>query len=144
MFGPHDKYDFNKCHVTPATIRKVADMMNPIPVWGDGTELRDLLYIEDFVEALQIVMEKETEMFEVYNVGSNEVHSVNDVLELMKESVGYFAPIEYIKGKPSMIPTRKIDSNKINNKLGWFPKVSLKDGLMKAYNWYLENKEEFK
>jgi nucleoside-diphosphate-sugar epimerase len=144
LFGPHDKYDFNKCHVTPATIRKVADMMNPIPVWGDGTELRDLLYIEDFVEALRIVMEKETEMFEVYNVGSNEVHSVNDVLELMKESVGYFAPIEYIKGKPSMIPTRKIDSNKINNKLGWLPKVSLKDGLMKAYNWYLENKEEFK
>jgi serine/threonine protein kinase len=45
LFGPHDKYDFNKCHVTPATIRKVADKMNPIPVWGDGIEFRDLLYI---------------------------------------------------------------------------------------------------
>jgi GDP-L-fucose synthase len=118
--------------------------MNPIPVWGDGTELRDLLYIEDFVEALQVVMENETEMFEIYNVGSNEVHSVNDVLELMKESVGHSAPIEYINGKPSMIPTRRINSDKIRTKLGWEPKVSLKDGLMKAYKWYLENKEEFR
>jgi GDP-L-fucose synthase len=144
LFGPHDKYDFNKCHVTPATIRKVADKMNPIPVWGDGTELRDLLYIGDFVEALQVVMEKETEMFEVYNVGSNEVHSVNDVLTLMRASADYSAPVEYIKGKPSMIPTRKINSDKIREKLGWKPKVSLKDGLMLAYNWYLGHKEEFK
>jgi nucleoside-diphosphate-sugar epimerase len=84
LFGPHDKYDFNKCHVTPATIRKVADEMNPIPIWGDGTELRDLLYIEDFVEALQVIMENETEMFEVYNVGSNNVYSVLEVLDMMK------------------------------------------------------------
>ena len=144
LFGPHDKYDFNKCHVTPATIRKVADKMNPIPVWGDGSELRDLLYIEDFVEALQIVMEKETEMFQVYNVGSNEVYSVNDVLGKMKHIVDYEAPTEYIQGKPSMIPTRRIDSNKIKENLGWESKTKLEDGLKLAYVWYMENKEEFK
>jgi GDP-L-fucose synthase len=143
LFGPHDKYDFNKCHVTPATIRKVADKMNPIPVWGDGSELRDLLYIEDFVEALQVVMEKEEDMFEVYNVGCNNVYSVNEVVEKMKNIVDYNAPIEYIQGKPSMIPTRKIDSNKIINKLGWTPKTSLEDGLKKAYVWYMEHKQEF-
>jgi GDP-L-fucose synthase len=143
LFGPHDKYDFNKCHVTPATIRKVADKMNPIPVWGDGSELRDLLYIEDFVEALQIVMEKEEDMFEVYNVGCNNVYSVNEVVEKMKEIVDYNAPIEYIQGKPSMIPTRKIDSNKIINKLGWTPKTPLEVGLKKAYVWYMEHKSEF-
>jgi GDP-L-fucose synthase len=143
LFGPHDKYDFNKCHVTPATIRKVADKMNPIPVWGDGSELRDLLYIEDFVEALQVVMEKETEMFQVYNVGSNEVHSVNDVLGLMKHIVDYNAPTEYIQGKPSMIPTRRIDSNKIKENLGWESKTSLEVGLKNAYVWYMEHKNEF-
>ena len=144
LFGPHDKYDFNKCHVTPATIRKVADKMNPIPVWGDGTELRDLLYIEDFVEALQVVLEKEIkEGFEVYNVGSNNVYSVLDVLEIMKKVANYEAPIEFIKGKPSMIPTRKIDSNKIYDNLGWKAKTSLEDGLKLGYEWYLQNKEEF-
>jgi GDP-L-fucose synthase len=144
LFGPHDKYDFNKCHVTPATIRKVADKMNPIPVWGDGTELRDLLYIEDFVEALQVVMEKEEVMFEVYNIGSNKVYSVLEVLDIMKRVAQYDAPTEFISGKPSMIPTRKIDSNKIKNQLGWEAKTSLESGLKIAYDWYLKNKEEFK
>jgi GDP-L-fucose synthase len=143
LFGPHDKYDFNKCHVTPATIRKVADRMNPIPVWGDGSELRDLLYIEDFVEALQIVIEKEEEMFNVYNVGSNRVYSVLEVLEIMKGIANHDAPTEFISGKPSMIPTRKIDSNKIKNNLGWEAKTPLEDGFEKAYSWYLENKKEF-
>lgn len=144
LFGPHDKYDFNKCHVTPATIRKVADQLNPIPIWGDGTELRDLLYVEDFVEALQVVMEKEEDMFEVYNVGSNKVFSVLEVLDVMKKVADYSAPIEFISGKPSMIPTRKIDSNKIKNKLGWESTTSLESGLKIAYEWYLKNKEEFK
>ena len=143
LFGPHDKYDFNKCHVTPATIRKVADQMNPIPVWGDGSELRDLLYIEDFVEALQIVMEKETEEYQVYNIGSNRVYSVLEVLEAMKRIANFDAPTEFIKGKPSMIPTRKIDSFKIFDNLGWQATTSLEDGLANAYEWYLEHKDEF-
>lgn len=144
LYGPHDKYDLNKCHVTPATIRKVADKMNPIPIWGDGSELRDLLYIDDFIESLQIVMENETEEFQVYNVGSNKVFSVLDVLETMKNVAGYNAPIEFIKGKPSMIPTRKIDSFKIYNKLGWKATTSLEAGLAKSYEWYLKHSSEFK
>jgi GDP-L-fucose synthase len=143
LFGPHDKYDFNKCHVTPATIRKVADKLYPIPIWGDGKELRDLLYIDDFVEALQVIIENETSDFEVYNVGSNRVYSVLEVLENMKSLANYDAPTEFIQGKPSMIPTRRIDSNKIKNKLGWESKTSLIDGLLKTYMWYLENKNEF-
>jgi GDP-L-fucose synthase len=117
--------------------------MNPIPVWGDGSELRDLLYVGDFVEALQVVMENETEMFEVYNVGSNSVHSVLEVLDIMKEVASYNAPTEFISGKPSMIPTRKIDSNKIYNNLGWKSTTSLNDGLKLAYDWYLKHKNEF-
>ena len=144
LYGPHDKYDFNKCHVTPATIRKVADKMNPIPIWGDGGELRDLLYIEDFVEALQIVMENETDDFEVYNVGSNEVYSVIAVLDVMKKVASYDAPTEFIKGKPSMIPIRKIDSHKIFNKFGWRSTTPLESGLRKSFEWYLKNQSEFK
>lgn len=143
LFGPHDKYDFAKCHVTPATIRKVADNMNPIPVWGDGTELRDLLYIDDFIEALQLVIEKQ-ETYDVFNIGCNNVYSVNDVLFTMKQLVGNTNPIEYVKGKPSMIPTRRIDSTKIERVLGWKATTPLHVGLQKAYEWYLANKDEFK
>lgn len=143
LYGPHDKYDFAKCHVTPATIRKVADNLNPIPVWGDGTELRDLLYINDFVEAVQLVIEKQ-DTYDVYNVGSNNVYSVNDVLFTMKQLVGNNNPIEYVKGKPSMIPTRRISSDKIKHNLGWTAKTPLHIGLQRAYDWYLANKDEFK
>jgi GDP-L-fucose synthase len=118
--------------------------MNPIPIWGDGSELRDLLFIDDFVDALQIIMEKEESMFEVYNVGSNKVYSVLEVLDEMKKIANYDAPTEFISGKPSMIPTRKIDSNKIKEKLGWEANTTLQNGLKIAYNWYKENKEEFK
>ena len=143
LYGPHDKFDFAKCHVTPATIRKVADNMNPIPVWGKGDELRDLLYIDDFVDAVQLIMERQ-ESYDTFNVGSNTVHSVNDVLSMMKRIVGNTHPIEYVSGKPSMIPVRKIDSTKIMTALGWSPKVTIEDGLKRTHDWYLANKEEFK
>ena len=142
LYGPHDKYDFAKCHVTPATIRKVADNMNPIPIWGDGTELRDLLYIDDFVDAIQILIEKQHE-YNVFNIGSNTVYSVNEVLERMKKIVHNDNEITYVKGKPSMIPVRKISSEKFMKKFNWQPKVDLDTGLKNAFDWYLANKQEF-
>ena len=45
----NDKYDFEKCHVTPNNIRKVHDNLNPIPLWGDGTEVRDIIHVDDMV-----------------------------------------------------------------------------------------------
>jgi GDP-L-fucose synthase len=135
LYGPHDKYDLDKCHVTPASIIKVATRLDPIPVWGDGTEIRDLLYVEDFCEALQIIMEKE-EHHEIYNVGSNAGYSVNEVIEYLKEIEGLESPIDYVNNKAPMIPKRLIDSFKIFDKLGWSAKTSIKEGLEKSINWY--------
>lgn len=143
LYGPHDKYDFARCHVTPATIRKVADNLNPIPIWGDGSELRDLLYIDDFISALELIIEKQNS-YDCYNIGSNKVYSVMDVLNTMKSLVNNINPVEFIAGKPSMIPVRKINSNKIMNQLGWSPKISLEQGLLKTYQWYLDHQSEFK
>lgn len=135
LYGPHDKYDLDKCHVTPASVIKVATRLNPIPVWGDGTEIRDLLYVEDFCEALQIIMEKEKN-HEIYNVGSNAGYSVNEVIGYLKEIEGLESPIEYVNNKAPMIPKRLIDSFKIFDKLGWSAKTSIKEGLEKTLNWY--------
>ena len=135
LYGPHDKYDLDKCHVTPASIIKVATRLDPIPVWGDGTEIRDLLYVEDFCEALQLIMEKE-EAHEIYNVGSNKGYSVNEVIDYLKEIEGLESPIDYVNNKAPMIPTRLIDSYKIFYTLGWSAKTSIKEGLEKTLNWY--------
>jgi GDP-L-fucose synthase len=130
LYGPHDKYD-----VTPASIIKVATRLDPIPVWGDGTEIRDLLYVEDFCEALQLIMEKE-EAHEIYNVGSNKGYSVNEVIQYLKEIEGLESPIDYVNNKAPMIPKRLIDSYKIFYTLGWEAKTSIKEGLEKTLNWY--------
>ena len=135
LYGPHDKYDLDKCHVTPASIIKVASRLDPIPVWGDGTEIRDLLYVEDFCEALQLIMEKE-EAHEIYNVGSNKGYSVNEVIRYLKEIEGLESPIDYVNNKAPMIPKRLIDSYKIFYTLGWEAKTSIKEGLEKTLNWY--------
>ena len=135
LYGPHDKYDLDKCHVTPASIIKVATRLDPIPVWGDGTEIRDLLYVEDFCEALQLIMEKE-QQHEIYNVGSNAGYSVNEVIGYLKEIEGLESPIDYVNNKAPMIPTRLIDSFKVYDKLGWSAKTSIKEGLEKTLNWY--------
>ena len=135
LYGPHDKYDLDKCHVTPASIIKIATRLNPIPVWGDGTEIRDLLYVEDFCEALQIIMENE-EHHEIYNIGSNAGYSVNEVIEYLKEIEGLESPIDYVNNKAPMIPKRLIDSFKIFDKLGWSAKTLIKEGLEKTLNWY--------
>jgi nucleoside-diphosphate-sugar epimerase len=135
LYGPHDKYDLDKCHVTPASIIKIATRLDPIPVWGDGTEIRDLLYVEDFCEALQLIMEKE-EAHEIYNVGSNKGYSVNEVIEYLKEIEGLESPIDYVNNKAPMIPKRLIDSYKIFYTLGWEAKTSIKEGLEKTIKWY--------
>ena len=83
-------------------------------------------------------------MYEVYNIGSNNVYSILDILEFTKKIADYDAPTEFIQGKPSMIPTRKIDSNKIKNKLGWEAKTNIVDGLKMTYDWYLKHQNEFK
>jgi GDP-L-fucose synthase len=137
-YGPHDKWDFDKCHVTPATIRKVVDKHNPIEVWGDGEDIRDVIYIEDFVEGLVTVMEQCKEKYEVVNIGSNTDYSVNEILETCMEVENYDAPIEHISGKPSMIPIRKISSDKMKEKYGWEAKHTLEDGVRKTIKWYRE------
>ena len=137
-FGPNDKFDFEKCHVTPANIRKVADGLNPIPLWGDGTEIRDLLHVEDMAEGFLWVAEK-CPRYDIVNVCYGEGFSVNQVLEWLKEMEGNTNPIEHTNNKAPMIPVRLLSSEKIN-KMGWKPKRDLKQALKETMEWYKENK----
>lgn len=140
-YGPNDKYDFEKCHVTPANIRKVADGLNPIPVWGDGTEVRDLIHVDDCVDAFITVAEK-VDTYDIYNICYGEGYTVNEVLNTIKEIEGNTNPIEYVNNKAPMIPVRLLSNEKLR-KLGWKPKYDLRNGLKDALKWYKEHKNEF-
>jgi GDP-L-fucose synthase len=140
-YGPNDKYDYEKCHVTPANIRKVADGSNPIPVWGDGTEIRDVIHVDDMVSGFICVAEN-VDTYDIYNVCYGSGYSVNEVLNTIKEVDNNDNPIEYVTNKAPMIPTRLLSNEKLL-KLGWKPKYDLKSGLEDALNWYKSNKHLF-
>lgn len=140
-FGPNDKFDFEKCHVTPANIRKVADGLNPIPLWGDGTEVRDVIHVDDMVGGFITVAEK-VDKYDIYNVCYGKGHTVMEVLNLIKEIEGNDNPIEFVNNKAPMIPTRLLSNEKLL-KLGWKPKYDLRSGLEDALKWYKENKDQF-
>ena len=140
-YGPNDKYDFEKCHVTPANIRKVADNLNPIPLWGDGTEVRDVIHVDDMVSGFICVAENVDE-YDIYNVSYGLGYTVMEVLELIKEIEGNDNPIEFVNNKAPMIPVSLLDNSKLVS-LGWKPKYHLKSGLEDALRWYKENKDSF-
>jgi GDP-L-fucose synthase len=140
-FGPNDKFDYEKCHVTPANIRKVADNLNPIPVWGDGSEIRDVIHVDDMVSGFICVAEN-VHTHDIYNVSYGEGYTVNEVLDTIKEIEGNTNPIEYVNNKAPMIPVRLLDNTKLKA-LGWKPKYDLQSGLTDALKWYKENKNQF-
>ena len=141
LYGPYDKYDFEKCHVTPANIRKVADNLNPIPLWGDGTEVRDIIHVDDMVSGFATVAEN-VDTYDIYNVCYGEGYTVMEVLELIKEIEGNDNPIEFVNNKAPMIPKRLLSNEKLR-KLGWKPKYDLRSGLKNAIDWYKEHKNEY-
>ena len=140
-FGPNDKFDYEKCHVTPASIRKVADGLNPIPVWGDGSDVRDLLHVEDMAEGIVFVAEN-VDKYDIFNVCYGSGYTVNEVLQILKELDNNENPIEYVNNKAFMISVRLLSSEKIN-KLGWKPKFELREALEKTMRWYKVNKHQY-
>ena len=140
-FGPNDKYDFEKCHVTPANIRKIADGLNPIPLWGDGTEVRDIIHVDDMVSGFICVAEN-VHTYDIYNVCYGKGHTVMEVLKLLQEIEGNTNPIEFVNNKAPMIPKRLLSNEKLR-KLGWEPKYDLRSGLEDALKWYKEHREEY-
>ena len=128
----------NTCGFIESNIRKVADGLNPIPVWGDGTEVRDLLHVEDMADGFIFVAEN-NDTYNIFNVCYGEGFTVNETLATIKELDNNTNPIEYVNNKAPMIPVRLLSSKKIND-LGWKPKRNLKEALKETIEWYKANK----
>jgi dTDP-glucose 4,6-dehydratase len=113
----------------------------PLPVYGDGMNVRDWIYVEDHCEAVLTVFEK-GRPGEVYNVGANnEWPNIEIVKQILKELRKPDSLISFVKDRPGHDRRYAIDSRKIQNELGWQPRTSFGDGLKKTVNWYLENEK---
>lgn len=136
IYGEFDDFEFETSHVLPALIRKVAERQNPIEVWGTGNDIRDLIYVDDFVDAVLLSMKK-IESYNPINIGLGKTYSVKEILRMILEIDNYTdAKIVFNPSKPSMIPIRAIDTNKAENVLGFRAKTELREGIKKTIEWY--------
>lgn len=139
IYGPGDKFDPKRSHVTAALLRKVVERMAPLEVWGTGDDKRDLMYVDDFMDATLLCMEKLTS-YQPLNIASGEVHTVKEVLQTMLEIDGYTdAKLQFDPSKPTTIPVRYISTELATKTLGWKPKISLREGLTRTIAWFREN-----
>ncbi len=135
LYGPYDDFEPETSHMPAATIRKAVERHDPIAVWGDGTDVKDLLYVEDLVEGMLLAMEK-IEGFEVLNIASGVPVTTNDVLRTAIEAEGYDPRIVFDTTKPAMIPRRLIDTRKATERIGFAARTSLPEGVRRTMEWY--------
>ena len=136
VYGPNDDFEFATSHVIPALIRKSVERWDPIEVWGDGSEVRDAIYVDDMVEAMVQAAAKLTH-YAALNIGLGKGYSVKKILRCILEEDGYAdAKVRFDPSKPTMIPLRLVDTSRAESALGFRAKIDLRDGLEKTIAWY--------
>ncbi len=113
----------------------------PLPVYGDGSNIRDWLYVEDHCIALDTVRNK-GQIGEVYNIGGNNEWQNIDIVKKVLSILGKpESLISYVTDRPGHDQRYAIDASKIKKELGWEPSVTFEQGIEKAVQWYLDNEE---
>jgi len=146
MYGPFDNFDLESSHVLPAMIRKFheAKVNNhaPVTLWGTGTPKREFLYVDDLADAVSFAVENVLPEH-LYNVGSGNDITINKLAEIIQLQIGHQGEIIWDTSKPDGTPRKWMDSSKMN-KLGWFPKHNLENGISASYKWFIENQDKYK
>ena len=144
-YGP---YQFPE-KLIPLMIANCVDE-NPLPVYGEGLNIRDWLYVEDHCDAVYTVLQHGV-IGETYNIGgNNEIRNV-DIVKTICTILDEFSPmpndkhhkdlISYVKDRPGHDFRYAIDASKINTELGWMPKETFESGIRKTIQWYLDNED---
>jgi len=143
LYGTGDNFNLENSHVMPALIRKFHDAkINNLPevmVWGTGTARREFLHVDDMADATVYLMNHYNDA-DIVNIGTGEDVKISELADTVKETVGYKGEIIYDASKPDGTPRKLMDVSKLND-LGWKAKITLKDGVMDTYNWFLDNQD---
>jgi GDP-L-fucose synthase len=131
LYGPNDNYDLKNSHIIPALLRKFYEAkqhnLSEVEVWGDGSPLREFLHVDDCASACVFLMNNYTDK-QFVNVGSGEEKSIKEVVETIKQKIGFQGRIDYNTTYPNGTPRKLMDVSKIN-KLGWKYQISFEEGI---------------
>ncbi|MBT3360324.1 MAG: NAD-dependent epimerase/dehydratase family protein [Rhodospirillales bacterium] len=135
IYGPGDKFNFQTSHVTAALIRKVLERKVPVEVWGNGEDIRDVIYIDDFIDGLIAAARHPASYFEV-NIASGRGYSVDEILRTAIE-VDRFTDVDirFCPDKPSTVSSLRFDTTIAKRELGFEARVSLDDGIGRTLAW---------
>ena len=139
LYGPNDNYHPEHSHVLPALIRRFHEAktqnLSSVTCWGDGTPLREFMYVEDMADACVFLMNN-YEGNETVNIGTGKELSIKDLTKMVAQVVGYKGNIKWDVNRPNGTPRKLLDVSKLNN-LGWRYKTELEDGIRMSYRDFL-------
>lgn len=137
VYGPHGTYDGGREKAPAAICRKIilAKISNKheIEVWGDGTRTRSFTYIDDCIKGIQMIME--SEIIEPINLGSSELVTINQLIDIIEDIAGIKVKRNYDVKAPQGVNGRNSDNTKIKQYFNWEPSTPLRIGLEKTYEW---------
>ena len=137
LYGPNDNYDLDSSHVLPAMIRKFHEAKDKVTLWGDGSAMREFLYVDDLAEAaFKCMVNYDSE--EIINVGTGKDITIKELANTIADVVGFKGEIVWDTSKPNGTPRKVLNVDKIKS-LGWEPKVGLREGIEKTYELYKES-----
>ena len=140
LYGPNDNYDLNNSHVLPALIRKAHEAKlrgdSSYVVWGSGNPMREFLYVDDMADACVFLMEHAEIQDGLFNVGTGEDVTIRELAETVMDVVGFKGEIVFDASKPDGTPRKLLNVDRLRG-LGWQAKISLRDGIEKAYADFL-------
>lgn len=137
VYGPHGTWNGGREKAPAAICRKVIEAklsgVHEINIWGDGKQTRSFMYIDDCVKGTEMIMESEID--EPINLGSSELVTINQLVDLAEEIAGIKLKRTYDLNAPKGVNGRNSDNTLIQEKLHWEPSVRLRDGLERTYRW---------
>jgi GDP-L-fucose synthase len=140
LFGLHDKFDPKLSHLVPAIIHKMhiakTTGATEVEIWGDGTARREFMFVADLADAIHNAIAAPKALPELMNIGLGHDHTINEYYQTVAEVIGWQGAFVHDLTKPVGMK-QKLTSIARQQKWGWSPKSSLRDGLAQTYKFYL-------
>ncbi|NYF90431.1 NAD-dependent epimerase/dehydratase family protein [Tunturiibacter empetritectus] len=140
VYGPLGTWTGGREKAPAAVCRKVIEAKHSgkheIEIWGDGKQTRSFMYIDDCTKGTQMIAE--SEIHEPLNLGSDELVTINQLVDIAEDIAGIKLKRNYNLGAPKGVNGRNSDNTLIQEKMNWAPSIKLRDGLAKTYAWIEE------
>jgi GDP-D-mannose 3',5'-epimerase len=141
VYGPYGTYEGGREKAPAAICRKIAAAeltgRHEIEIWGDGEQTRSFMYIEDCIDGIKRITE--SDVARPLNLGSSELVTINQLVDLVEETAGIRVRRRYDSSAPVGVRGRNSDNTLIREQLGWEPSTPLREGITRTYEWVRES-----